>query len=289
MTGLPEPSYKGKVRDVYDLGDKLILCSTDRISAFDMVFPQKVPNKGKILNTISAAWFQYFQDIPNHLIETDVSKFPEPFRNNPDLEGRSVLTKKCKRIDFECVVRGYLSGSGWKEYKEFGTLASKKLPQGLQESCKLSEPAFTPAVKNDSGHDENISEKEMENRIGSELFRILKEKSISIYNRAAELVGEAGILLCDTKFEFGLLNGEVILIDEILTPDSSRYWSEETYRLGTSPPSMDKQILRNYLEKSGWNKLPPPPDLPDFLISELEAAYKDIQDRLLRCLLREST
>ncbi|EID99714.1 phosphoribosylaminoimidazolesuccinocarboxamide synthase [Leptospira licerasiae] len=288
MSELPKPSYIGKVRDVYDLGNSLILSSTDRISAFDVVFRQIVPGKGKVLNKISAEWFSYFKDIPNHIIETDVSKFPSPFKDHPDLKDRSVLVKKCKRIDFECVVRGYLSGSGWKEYKQEGTLAFKKLPPGLQESEKLPEPAFTPAIKNDTGHDENISEERMKNEIGSELFSILKEKSISLYTRAAELVAGAGILLCDTKFEFGIWEDKVILIDEILTPDSSRYWAKESYIIGTTPPSMDKQILRNYLEKSGWNKVPPPPDLPESLIVELQAAYKEIQDRLLKCLSQES-
>ncbi|PJZ25723.1 phosphoribosylaminoimidazolesuccinocarboxamide synthase [Leptospira hartskeerlii] len=289
MSELPKPSYIGKVRDVYDLGNSLILSSTDRISAFDVVFRQIVPGKGKVLNKISAEWFSYFKDIPNHIIETDVSKFPSPFKDHPDLKDRSVLVKKCKRIDFECVVRGYLSGSGWKEYKQDGTLAFKKLPPGLKESQKLAEPSFTPAIKNDTGHDENISEERMKNEIGSELFSILKEKSISLYTRAAELVAGAGILLCDTKFEFGIWEDKVILIDEILTPDSSRYWAESVYVIGTTPPSMDKQILRNYLEKSGWNKVPPPPDLPESLIVELQAAYKEIQDRLLKCLSQEST
>ncbi len=289
MNDLPKPSYIGKVRDVYDLGESLILSSTDRISAFDVVFGQIVPEKGKVLNRISAEWFSYFKDIPNHILETDVAKFPEPYTNHPTLKDRSVLVKKCQRIDFECVVRGYLSGSGWKEYKNDGTLAFRKLPSGLKESEKLSEPAFTPAIKNDTGHDENVSEERMKNEIGSELFSILKEKSISIYTRAAELVAGAGILLCDTKFEFGILDGQVILIDEILTPDSSRYWARETYSVGTTPPSMDKQILRNYLEKSGWDKLPPPPDLPENLILQLQAAYKEIQDRLLTCLSRELT
>ncbi|PJZ48063.1 phosphoribosylaminoimidazolesuccinocarboxamide synthase [Leptospira saintgironsiae] len=289
MSELPKPSYIGKVRDVYDLGNSLILSSTDRVSAFDVVFSQIVPGKGKVLNKISAEWFSYFKDIPNHIIETDVSKFPSPYKDHPDLKDRSVLVKKCKRIDFECVVRGYLSGSGWKEYNQDGTLAFKKLPPGLKESEKLPEPSFTPAIKNDTGHDENISEERMKNEIGSELFSILKEKSISLYTRAAELVAGAGILLCDTKFEFGISEDKVILIDEILTPDSSRYWAKESYVIGTTPPSMDKQILRNYLEKSGWNKVPPAPDLPESLIVELQAAYKEIQDRLLKCLSQELT
>ncbi|AXR64458.1 phosphoribosylaminoimidazolesuccinocarboxamide synthase [Leptospira mayottensis] len=282
------PTYRGKVRDIYDLGDKLILSSSDRISAFDVVFPQTVPNKGKVLNRISTSWFEFFKNVPNHILETDVRNFPFPFRSREELEGRSVLVKKCKRIDYECVVRGYIAGSGWKEYRSEGTLAGVKLPSGLKESAKLPEPVFTPAVKNDQGHDENISEKEMENRIGKELFGILKEKSISIFLRASEVVDSAGIILCDTKFEFGILDGQVILIDELLTPDSSRYWSADTYSVGISPPSLDKQILRNYLEATSWNKIPPAPGLPAELIQELREKYQKIEDLILSCISQKS-
>ncbi|AXR68179.1 phosphoribosylaminoimidazolesuccinocarboxamide synthase [Leptospira mayottensis] len=282
------PTYRGKVRDIYDLGDKLILSSSDRISAFDVVFPQTVPNKGKVLNRISTSWFEFFKNVPNHILETDVRNFPFPFRSREELEGRSVLVKKCKRIDYECVVRGYIAGSGWKEYRSEGTLAGVKLPSGLKESAKLPEPVFTPAVKNDQGHDENISEKEMENRIGKELFGILKEKSISIFLRASEVVDSAGIILCDTKFEFGILDGQVILIDELLTPDSSRYWSADTYSVGISPPSLDKQILRNYLEATSWNKMPPAPGLPAELIQELREKYQKIEDLILSCISQKS-
>ncbi|ULH28150.1 phosphoribosylaminoimidazolesuccinocarboxamide synthase [Leptospira weilii] len=285
---LPNPSYRGKVRDIYDLGDKLILSSSDRISAFDVVFPQAVPNKGKVLNRISASWFEFFKNVPNHILETDVENFPFPFRDREELKGRSVLVKKCKRIDYECVVRGYIAGSGWKEYRNEGTLAGVKLPSGLKESAKLPEPVFTPAVKNDQGHDENISEKEMENRIGKELFEILKEKSISIFLRASEVVDSAGIILCDTKFEFGILDGQVILIDELLTPDSSRYWSADTYSVGISPPSLDKQILRNYLETTSWNKMSPAPGLPAELIQELREKYQKIEDLILSCISQKS-
>ncbi|WP_061223295.1 phosphoribosylaminoimidazolesuccinocarboxamide synthase [Leptospira weilii] len=285
---LPNPSYRGKVRDIYDLGDKLILSSSDRISAFDVVFSQTVPNKGKVLNRISTSWFEFFKNVPNHILETDVENFPFPFRSREELEGRSVLVKKCKRIDYECVVRGYIAGSGWKEYRNERTLAGVKLPSGLKESAKLPEPVFTPAVKNDQGHDENISEKEMENRIGKELFEILKEKSISIFLRASEVVDSAGIILCDTKFEFGILDGQVILIDELLTPDSSRYWSLDTYSVGISPPSLDKQILRNYLETTSWNKIPPAPSLPAELIQELREKYQKIEDLILSCISQKS-
>ncbi|MDI7188338.1 phosphoribosylaminoimidazolesuccinocarboxamide synthase [Leptospira santarosai] len=282
------PTYRGKVRDIYDLGDKLILSSSDRISAFDVVFPQIVPDKGKVLNRISTAWFEFFKNVPNHILETDVRNFPSPFRSREELEGRSVLVKKCRRIDYECVVRGYIAGSGWKEYGKEGTLAGVKLPSGLKESEKLSEPVFTPAIKNDQGHDENISEKEMENRVGKELFGILKEKSISIFLRASEVVDSAGIILCDTKFEFGTLDGQVILIDELLTPDSSRYWSADSYSVGISPPSLDKQILRNYLETTSWNKMPPAPDLPAELIQKLREKYQRIEDLILSCISQKS-
>lgn len=277
------PKYIGKVRDVYDLGDRLLLNSTDRISAFDSVFREPVPGKGVILNQISNLWFQFFSDIPNHILETDYKKFPEGF-NNEGFRDRAVLVKKCQRIDFECVVRGYITGSAFKEYKATGQVAGVDYPKGLQDASSLSEPIFTPAIKNDTGHDENISEREMENRIGKELFTILKERSIAIFSRASKVLRKEGIILCDTKFEFGLLGSEVILIDEILTPDSSRFWEEKTYKVGISPPSMDKQILRNYLESTSWDKNPPPPALPDSIILDIQNKYKEIQEKIQRCL-----
>lgn len=278
-----KPSYIGKVRDVYDLGDKLILCSTDRISAFDFVFPELVPEKGKILNQISNLWFRYFHNIPNHILESDVDHFPLDYRLD-EFRDRAVLVKKCKRIDYECVVRGYLSGSAYKEYKSTGKVADVAYPKGMEESSAFSEPIFTPAIKNDTGHDENISEEVMKARIGKELFQKLKDTSIHLYLEARKKLDSIGILLCDTKFEFGLSEEEVILIDEILTPDSSRYWAKDTYRVGTSPPSFDKQIFRNYLESVGWNKNPPTPPLPDWLIQDLVAKYKEIQRNLEQCL-----
>ncbi len=277
------PIYKGKVRDVYDLGDKLILHSTDRISAFDCVFQEPVPGKGILLNQISNQWFQYFSDIPNHILETDYLKFPDGFRDE-ELKDRAVLVKKCQRIDYECVVRGYITGSAYKEYKQTGTIAGVLYPAGLLDASKLSEPIFTPAVKNDTGHDENISEKEMESRVGRELFQTLKQKSISIFERASKALQKEGIILCDTKLEFGISDGQVILIDEILTPDSSRFWELETYKEGSTPPSMDKQILRNYLETTQWDKNPPPPPLPNSIIVQIQQKYKEIQEKIQRCL-----
>ncbi len=277
-------AYKGKVRDVYDLGEYLILSSTDRISAFDCVFDETVPDKGKILNSISRLWFDFFKDIPNHIVETDYNKYPGEYKSREELKDRSVLVKKCKRIDYECVVRGYLSGSAYKEYKSTGQIAGVAINKQYAESEELSEPLFTPAVKNDSGHDENISEAELKNRVGVELFQTLKDYSLTLYTKGRDKVKTEGLILCDTKFEFGFSDEKVILIDELLTPDSSRYWEVETYAVGISPPSYDKQILRNYLEKIEWNKNPPPPKLPDSLIKELLSKYQELQEKITTCL-----
>jgi phosphoribosylaminoimidazole-succinocarboxamide synthase len=279
-----KPSYKGKVRDVYDLGESLVLCASDRISAFDVVFHEPVPDKGKILTRISTKWFQFFKEFENHLITDQIQDFPIPFKDSDEFAGRSVLVKKTKRIDFECVVRGYISGSAFKEYKSTGQVAFVNYPSGMLESERFPEPIFTPARKNDSGHDENISEETMKNEIGSELFTKLKETSISLYTKAQDQMKKQGIILCDTKFEFGLLRDQPILIDEILTPDSSRYWDEKEYRTGTSPASLDKQILRNWLESTGWNKTPPPPKLSDSLITELRAKYLELEEKINTCL-----
>ncbi|PJZ45410.1 phosphoribosylaminoimidazolesuccinocarboxamide synthase [Leptospira brenneri] len=281
---IPSPNYKGKVRDVYDLGDSLLLVATDRISAFDVVFTEPVSDKGKILTRISTAWFRHFPEIKNHLITDDVSKFPAPFQNAESLRDRSVLVKKAKRIDFECVVRGYLTGSAWKEYKADGTIAHVPYPKGILESYKFETPIFTPARKNDSGHDENVSESTMEAEVGKEIFAELKKLSLHLYNKAHELMAKQGILLCDTKFEFGLVDGKPILIDEILTPDSSRYWDASTYELGKTPASFDKQILRNWLESTDWDKNPPPPALPESLILELRKKYLELEDKITLCL-----
>ena len=277
-------AYKGKVRDVYDLGEYLILSSTDRISAFDCVFEETVPDKGKILNYISLLWFNFFKDIPNQIVETDYTKYPGIYNSQEELKDRSVLVKKCKRIDYECVVRGYLSGSAYKEYKSTGQMAGVTVSRKYAESEELSEPLFTPAVKNDSGHDENISEAELKNRVGVELFQKLKDYSLTLYTKGRDKVKTEGLILCDTKFEFGFDKEKVILIDELLTPDSSRYWDINTYATGISPPSYDKQILRNYLEKIEWNKNPPPPKLPDSIIKELIFKYKELQEKITKCL-----
>lgn len=279
-----KPNYIGKVRDVFEIEENLILVSTDRISAFDVVFSEVIQGKGLVLNQVSLAWFDFFKDIPNHIIESDSTKFPEPYNQEPWLKDRSVLVKKCKRIDYECVVRGYLSGSAYKEYAKTGQIAFKKYPSGFKESSKLAEPIFTPARKNDSGHDENISEDTLRSEIGNELFTQLKQTSIQIYSEASRLIESEGLILCDTKFEFGLDDGKLVLIDELLTPDSSRYWEKETYKEGSSPPSLDKQILRNYLETLAWDKNPPAPRLPQNIQDEILEKYKILEKRITKCI-----
>lgn len=285
----PKPSYRGKVRDVFDLGSNLLLVATDRISAFDVVFEEPVPDKGKVLTRISIDWFHNFPEVPNHLLETDYKKFPKPFCEDSYLEGRSVLVKKAKRIDYECVVRGYLTGSAWKEYKKTNQIAFTDFPSGLLESYKFETPIFTPAKKNDIGHDENISEYQMESEIGKELFSKLKEISLHLYTKAHKQMLDVGILLCDTKFEFGICEGEVILIDELLTPDSSRYWEGSSYELGKTPVSYDKQILRNWLEGLTWDKNPPPPKLPNELLIDLHQKYLELEEKIEKCLSQKST
>lgn len=280
------PDYTGKVRNVYNLGEKLLLVSTDRISAFDCVFAEPVPEKGKILNRISNRWFQAFPEIENHLLETNWTEFPGPFRS-AEFEDRAVLVRNCKRIDFECVVRGYISGSLYKEYKKFGTIGFLPTGKDYLESERLENSLFTPAIKNDIGHDENISEEEMRNRVGVELFSILKSKSIYLYETARKKLESVGIILCDTKFEFGFYENRVILIDELLTPDSSRYWDAGEYEVGISPPSFDKQILRNYLESTGWNKEPPVPALPNDIIDKIRNKYKEIEQKINLCILEK--
>ncbi|MCG9873830.1 MAG: phosphoribosylaminoimidazolesuccinocarboxamide synthase [Leptospiraceae bacterium] len=279
-----KPNYIGKVRDVFEIEENLILVSTDRISAFDVVFSEVIQGKGLVLNQVSLAWFEFFKDIPNHIIESDSTKYPEPYNKEPWLKDRSVLVKKCKRIDYECVVRGYLSGSAYKEYAKTGQIAFKNYPSGFKESSKLPEPIFTPARKNDSGHDENISEDTLRSEIGNELFTQLKQTSIHLYSEASRVIESEGLILCDTKFEFGLDDGKLILIDELLTPDSSRYWEKETYREGSSPPSLDKQILRNYLETLTWDKNPPAPSLPQNIQDEILEKYKILEKRITKCI-----
>lgn len=280
---LPAPSYRGKVRDVYDLGDRLLLVSSDRLSAFDVVFEDTIPGKGKILNSISAHWFSLIKTIPTHFITAKADEFPAPF-NAPEFAGRSALVRKSKRIDFECVVRAYLMGSGHKEYFATQTLAGEKLPTGLAKGAKLPQPVFTPAVKNDTGHDENISFAEMEKRL-PQLAAKLKEKSLQIFQFAYDLLSQKNILLLDTKFEFGVIDGEIILIDEIFTPDSSRFVEAAEYERalaeGRDIPTMDKQIVRDYVESVGWDKNPPAPRLPKEVIEKTVQQYRKMEEIIL--------
>lgn len=279
----PSPTYRGKVRDVYDLGDKLLLVSSDRLSAFDVVFEDVIPDKGKILNSISAHWFTLLNGIPNHFITAKADEFPSPF-NVPEFAGRSTLVRKSQRIDFECVVRAYLMGSGHKEYLATQTLAGEKLPAGLAKGAKLPQPVFTPAVKNDTGHDENISFAEMKKRLPN-LAQELKEKSLQVFEFAYNLLAQRNILLLDTKFEFGILNKEIILIDEIFTPDSSRFVEAAEYEYaiaeGREIPTMDKQIVRDYVESISWNKTPPAPRLPKEVIERTVQQYKKMEQIIL--------
>lgn len=273
---------RGKVRDIYDLGDQLLLVVTDRVSAFDVVLPCGIPNKGKILTAISVFWFKQMADIVgNHIIATDVREFPANLQKYaPMLEGRSILVKKAKVVPAECIVRGYLSGSGWKSYKHDGTVCGMTLPSGLQDSSKLPEPIFTPSTKADEGHDINISYGEMVQSIGEDIASQLRTLSLRIYTKARDIAEQKGIIIADTKFEFGIHNGQVILIDEVLTPDSSRFWAASTYKPGRGQDSFDKQIVRDYLLTLDWNQQYPGPALPQEIIEKTARRYQEIYNIL---------
>lgn len=271
-------SKHGKVRDIYDLGDTLLLVTSDRISAFDVVFPNLIPDKGKILNGISVHFFKSTTDIiPNHFLTDQVDEYPAelmPFKDY--LAGRSMLVKKTRVIPFECIVRGYISGSAWNEYKRTATVGGMMIAEDMQESQKFNTPLFTPSTKADDGHDENISYREMMAHMDEWIARTLKDKSLALFSYAHELLKKQGIILADTKFEFGTIGGEIILIDECLTPDSSRFWELESYEIGTSPKSFDKQYIRDYLSSTGWDKQPPAPALPQDVIDKTRAKYLSI-------------
>jgi len=269
---------KGKVRDVFDLEDKLLIVATDRISAFDYVLPSLIPDKGKILTQLSKFWFDFTSLIcPNHLISTDLNEFPSLLQEYREiLEARSMLVKKTEVIPVECVVRGYLSGSGWKEYKATGKVCGIKLPSGLKESDKLDEIIFTPATKAEEGHDINISFKEMKKLVGGELAQKIKKVSIELYQKALFHALSKGIIIADTKFEFGILGGEIVLVDEIFTPDSSRFWPLKSYSPGKPQSSLDKQFVRDYLESTDWDKNSPPPPLPQEIIDQTRKRYMEI-------------
>jgi phosphoribosylaminoimidazole-succinocarboxamide synthase len=269
------PAARGKVRDIYDLGDRLLLVATDRLSAFDVVMPTPIPDKGRVLTQLSLFWFDLLQDvIPNHILSA--TNFPAPFDTYQDqLTGRAMLVRKTQPLPIECVVRGYLSGSGWKEYQASGKVCGIALPSGLRESDKLPEPIFTPATKASSGHDENISFERAAEMIGQPLAEKARTISLEIYNRAAAYAAPRGVILADTKFEFGLLNNELIWIDEALTPDSSRFWPAAQYAPGGPQPSFDKQFVRDYLERIQWHKTPPGPSLPPDVVVATRAKYRE--------------
>lgn len=275
QSNLPLPVRHGKVRDVYDLGDALLIVATDRISAYDVVMPNGIPDKGRILTALSLYWFEKFKQFENHLISTDVKQYPEKLRPYADqLAGRSMYVRKAKVVPIECVARGYLAGSGWKEYQKTQTVCGVKLPAGLKQCDKLPQPIFTPATKEESGHDINIDFDEMVKRIGKELATSLRDRTLSLYSQASDHARTHGVIIADTKFEFGQLpNGKVILIDEVLTPDSSRFWPTDQYQPGHDQPSFDKQYVRNYLESQPWDKTPPAPKLPDEVVQGTRKRY----------------
>jgi len=273
---------RGKVRDVYDLGDKLLIVSTDRISCFDVVLPSGIPDKGKVLTKISVFWFDFIKDIiGHHLITTDVEKYPAELKKyKADLADRSMLVLKTKPLPVECVVRGYLSGSGWKEYQKMQSVCGISLPKGLRESDKLPEVIFTPSTKADVSHDQNVNQEYIEKLIGVDLASRLKKISIDIYKSASSYALQKGIIIADTKFEFGMYNDKLIIIDEVLTPDSSRFWPLDEYQPGNPQPSFDKQFVRDYLETLDWDKTPPGPALPEEIINKTTEKYLEAYRRL---------
>lgn len=274
--------HKGKVRELYDLGEHLLIVVTDRISAFDYVLDPPVPGKGSVLNTLSAYWFEQTAGVqPNHVVHTDVKLLGDLVTEPEKLEGRIMVSRKAKRIDIECVVRGYITGGGWRQYQASGEVNGIPLPQGLRKNSKLDDPIFTPAGKNDVGHDEDIPFEEMARRVGQELAEELRDRSLKLYAFGRDYCAERGIILADCKFEFGIAGGQVILIDELFTPDSSRFWAQEKYALDVEIDSMDKEPVRAYLAGSDWDKNSPPPRLPDEVVQATTDRYRDIARRLM--------
>ena len=273
---------RGKVRDVYDLGTHLLIIATDRISAFDYILGSGIPDKGKVLTQLSAFWFDHIGDlVPHHVVAVDVDQFPAACKPHRDvLRGRSMLVKKTDPLPVECVARGYISGSGWKDYKQSGAVCGIALPAGLRESDRLPDALFTPATKAESGHDENISEAQAGEIVGKDLIKRLKTLTLEIYARGVDHAATCGIIIADTKFEFGLAGDQLILIDEVLTPDSSRFWPADQYTPGKGQPSFDKQFVRDYLEQVGWNKQPPVPSLPPDVITKTRDKYLEAYRRL---------
>jgi phosphoribosylaminoimidazole-succinocarboxamide synthase len=276
-----EKLRSGKVREVFNLGDTLLFVVSDRISAFDVILPDPIPHKGAVLNQISAFWFKRFSDIRNHVVTADFEEFPKELQKfREQLSGRSMIVKKTQPLPVECVVRGYLAGSGWKEYQQSQSVCGIKLPANLKQASQLPEPIFTPATKAETGHDENIDMKRCVEILGEEIADRVKMLSLEIYSRGRDHAAERGIIVADTKFEFGTVDGELLLIDECLTPDSSRFWPEDEYAVGQSPPSFDKQFVRDYLETLDWDKTPPAPRLPKDVIERTSAKYLEAFRRL---------
>jgi phosphoribosylaminoimidazole-succinocarboxamide synthase len=281
LEGVGAPA-RGKVRDVYRLGDRMLIVATDRISAFDYILPTGIPDKGRVLTGLSLFWFDFLGAVtPNHLLTAEVGEYPEPLsRYRDQLEGRSMLVKTAEMIPVECVARGYLAGSGWKEYQQTGCVCGIRLPAGLKESDKLPEPIFTPATKAQTGHDENVPLVAVERITGKETATRLRDLTLAIYSRAADYARGRGIIIADTKFEFGFVGGEVVLADEVLTPDSSRFWPADTYRPGGAQPSYDKQYVRDYLEEIRWEKRPPAPPLPGEVAAKTSEKYRQAYQAL---------
>ncbi len=282
-TDLPFPKRTGKVRDVYDLGDSLLIVATDRISAFDCIMPNGIPDKGKVLTSLSLFWFDLVKDeFENHLLAEDVDAFPQALQPYADvLRGRSMWVKKAAVVPIECVARGYLAGSGWKEYQQSQTVCGVPLPAGLKQCDELPQPLFTPATKEESGHDINVSFDETAKIIGESLAATLRERTLRLYARAADHARSRGVIIADTKFEFGQLpDGKLIVVDEVLTPDSSRFWPADTYESGHDQPSYDKQFVRNWLETQTWDKQPPAPRLPDDVVTGTRARYVEAYEKL---------
>ena len=285
QTDFPELTLagRGKVRDIYDLGDSLLIVTSDRISAFDVIMNEGIPDKGYVLNQISAFWFRQMEEIiSNHIISTDVAEFPAPCRRYADvLRGRSMLVKKARPLPAECIVRGYISGSGWKDYQATGAICGIRLPAGLKESDRLPEPIFTPSTKAELGtHDENIAFDRMVELCGREVAEEVRDITLKIYSRARDIADKKGIIIADTKFEYGIFDGKLIIIDECMTPDSSRFWPKDRYLPGGQQPSFDKQFLRDYLETLDWDKTAPAPPLPAEIIEKTAAKYREALERL---------
>ena len=277
-----EHLYSGKVRDIYDAGDgRLLFVASDRVSAFDVVMAEPVPDKGRVLTAMTTFWLEHLADVaPSHLVSTDAADFPEGAGEIADAAGRTMLVRRAEMLPIECIVRGYLSGSAWKEYRTAGTVHGTRMPTGVEESGPLPEPLFTPSTKADSGHDENISFEEACRLVGDDVAKQAREISLAAYARAAEWTAQRGIILADTKFELGFIDGDLALCDEVLTPDSSRFWAEADWRPGTTPPSLDKQPLRDWLDVSDWDKAPPPPRLPTHVVESLRERYVRAYERI---------